>query len=45
MEGQGIGFRILRPIGRIVPQELAKRYWEPDHPEIINALEVKQKFG
>jgi hypothetical protein len=35
----------VRPIGRIALQELAKRYWEPDHPEVINTFEVKQKSG
>jgi sulfatase modifying factor 1 len=45
MAGQGIGFRIVRPISRTILQELANRYWEPDHPEIIDALKVKQKSG
>ncbi|MDA7859357.1 formylglycine-generating enzyme family protein [bacterium] len=43
--GQGIGFRIVRPVDRNVPLELANRYWEPDHPKITNALKVKQESG
>jgi formylglycine-generating enzyme required for sulfatase activity len=43
--GQGIGFRIVRPVGRNVPLELANRYWESDHPKITEALQVKRKSG
>ncbi|MGI9496043.1 MAG: formylglycine-generating enzyme family protein [Mariniblastus sp.] len=45
MAGQAIGFRIVRPFSRTIPQELANRYWEPDHPEITEALKVKRRSG
>ncbi|MGB2500132.1 MAG: formylglycine-generating enzyme family protein [Mariniblastus sp.] len=43
--GQGIGFRIVRPIDQNIPRDLANRYWEPDHPEITEALKIKQQSG
>ena len=43
--GQGIGFRIVRPIDQNIPRDLANRYWEPDHPEINEALKIKQQSG
>ena len=37
-DGQGIGFRIMRPVDSSIPKELAKRYWESDHKELTDDI-------
>ena len=43
--GQGVGFRIVRPWNNEFDKEMAKRYWEPDHPDMEETIGAYIEMG